>query len=123
LTKDPIRFDGEDTNLYGYVLQDPINFNDPSGKQADTLPIWLWPTLPLIILDPPMGLIAAGICAMSTSGDSQTLAPAEEEVTPQKCHEIYLSIVRDCKHRSYKEQTKCAKQAKEYEILCLKGVK
>ncbi len=29
--KDPIRFDGGDTNLYGYVLNDPINSTDPSG--------------------------------------------------------------------------------------------
>jgi len=36
-SKDPIRFDGGDTNLYGYVLQDPINFVDPSGliSEAD----------------------------------------------------------------------------------------
>ena len=31
LTKDPILFDGGDTNLYGYVVQDPINFIDPTG--------------------------------------------------------------------------------------------
>lgn len=30
-TKDPIRFDGGDTNLYGYVLNDPVNFIDPKG--------------------------------------------------------------------------------------------
>ncbi len=31
LSKDPIMFNGGDTNLYGYVLQDPINLIDPEG--------------------------------------------------------------------------------------------
>jgi len=30
-SKDPILFNGGDTNLYGYVLADPVNFIDPSG--------------------------------------------------------------------------------------------
>jgi RHS repeat-associated protein len=30
-SKDPILFNGGDTNLYGYVMNDPINFVDPSG--------------------------------------------------------------------------------------------
>lgn len=30
-SKDPILFNGGDTNLYGYVLQDPINLIDPPG--------------------------------------------------------------------------------------------
>ncbi|MCP4600765.1 MAG: RHS repeat protein [Proteobacteria bacterium] len=30
--KDPIRFNGGDTNLYGYVLGDPVNFIDPNGE-------------------------------------------------------------------------------------------
>jgi hypothetical protein len=29
--KDPIRFDGEQTNLYVYVNDDPVNGIDPSG--------------------------------------------------------------------------------------------
>ena len=28
-TRDPLGFAGGDTNLYGYVLQDPVNFDDP----------------------------------------------------------------------------------------------
>ncbi|PAT40358.1 RHS repeat-associated core domain-containing protein [Vandammella animalimorsus] len=32
--KDPILFNGGDSNLYGYVLQDPVNFVDPEGKDV-----------------------------------------------------------------------------------------
>ncbi len=31
-SKDPIRFEGGDTNLYGYVINDPVNFADPDGQ-------------------------------------------------------------------------------------------
>lgn len=31
LSKDPILFNGGDTNLYGYVINDPVNFIDPDG--------------------------------------------------------------------------------------------
>jgi RHS repeat-associated protein len=30
--RDPIGFAGGDTNLYGYVASDPVNFVDPTGK-------------------------------------------------------------------------------------------
>jgi RHS repeat-associated protein len=29
--KDPILFAGADTNLYGYVVNDPVNLIDPAG--------------------------------------------------------------------------------------------
>jgi RHS repeat-associated protein len=31
ITKDPIRFDGGDSNLYNYVVNDPVNGVDPEG--------------------------------------------------------------------------------------------
>jgi len=33
-SKDPIGFDGDGANLYGYVLNDPINFYDTSGYSS-----------------------------------------------------------------------------------------
>ena len=32
--KDPILFGGRDTNIYDYVLNDPVNLLDPSGHVA-----------------------------------------------------------------------------------------
>ncbi len=32
LSKDPILFEGDDENLYGYVWNDPVNWIDPDGK-------------------------------------------------------------------------------------------
>jgi RHS repeat-associated protein len=37
--KDPILFAGEDTNLYGYVLNDPVNFADANGTFGHGLAI------------------------------------------------------------------------------------
>lgn len=37
LSKDPIRFDGGDTNLYGYVMQDPINLKNSNGLFPEDL--------------------------------------------------------------------------------------
>ncbi len=33
-SKNPIRFAGGDSNIYGYVFSDPVNFIDPNGEIA-----------------------------------------------------------------------------------------
>jgi len=38
--KDPIGFSGGDSNLYGYVLGDPVNFIDPTGLKKGGLFNW-----------------------------------------------------------------------------------
>ncbi|MFQ5788636.1 MAG: hypothetical protein ACE5H1_11735, partial [Thermodesulfobacteriota bacterium] len=39
--KDPILFAGGDTNLYGYTLNEPVNFVDPAGldRYSDTVTV------------------------------------------------------------------------------------
>lgn len=37
-SRDPILFAGGDTNLYGYVLNDPVNLIDPSGLECEQNP-------------------------------------------------------------------------------------
>ena len=59
LTKDPIRFDGGDPNLYGYVLVDPVNYVDPYGEIAILLP--LLPYMPAIAAAAQSTLITAGV--------------------------------------------------------------
>jgi len=44
--KDPILFEGGDTDLYGYVLNDPVNWVDPEGLSAGVMP---FPGLPMPI--------------------------------------------------------------------------
>ena len=45
ISEDPERF-AAGTNFYPYVLNNPVRFRDPSGKNPFALPLpwWLWPT-------------------------------------------------------------------------------
>jgi len=47
--KDPIRFDGGDSNLYGYVLNDPVNFYDPNGELPPPIIATIVLSIPLAI--------------------------------------------------------------------------
>jgi RHS repeat-associated protein len=53
--KDPISFAGGDTNLYGYVLNDPVNLRDPLGLDGESAggPGYVaGPNLAVPVLDP-----------------------------------------------------------------------
>ena len=59
LAKDPIRFEGGDTNLYGYVLQDPVNSFDPRGESAIGVAIVVGISL-IITADDPWTILREG---------------------------------------------------------------
>jgi hypothetical protein len=69
--KDPILFSGGDTNLYGYVLQDPINFSDPSG---------LW-SISIGGYSPGTGLGGGIHFGQNPDGSSFLVGRSEEEST------------------------------------------
>jgi RHS repeat-associated protein len=67
--KDPIKFVGGDTNLYGYALNDPVNIVDPSGK-----------LLPLIVIIPVVAGVVNGVfsaIAASQACDATALKTLE----------------------------------------------
>lgn len=96
--KDPILFGGGDTNLYGYVLNDPVNFNDPGGKDfcdygPDTFIGITAAACGVAILIPgPVGKIAiipafgSGIAAAVSRGycATQDIKKGEEQINKLK---------------------------------------
>jgi RHS repeat-associated protein len=51
-SKDPLRFSGGSLNLYGYVVNDPIDFADPIGTDLSS---WLCQTLGICPAGTPVG--------------------------------------------------------------------
>jgi RHS repeat-associated protein len=56
--KDPLLFDGGDTNLYAYALGDPVNRTDPTGRQSAT-----WGAIPWGPIAAGAGAAGAGVLA------------------------------------------------------------
>ena len=76
LSKDPIRFNGGDTNLYGYVIQDPINNIDPPGT----------------------GPISGGVCYLLDFGYNASQASAEF-INQTKIAGIYDQQIRNIQNQ------------------------
>ncbi|MFZ1082876.1 MAG: RHS repeat-associated core domain-containing protein [Candidatus Kryptoniota bacterium] len=76
LSPDPIGFSASGTNLYNYVLSDPINNNDPTGLDANTWTygeVRQWANISPTNYDPAPGLAdakasIAAVCARSVGG-------------------------------------------------------
>jgi len=59
-SKDPVLFAGGDNNLYGYVLNDPMNLSDCCGKAVGEECLCLAPGLAPAVLT-PVGALVAGV--------------------------------------------------------------
>jgi len=85
--KDPIGFDGGDTNLYGYVLGDPVNFVDPMGLIFDDVNSSIDGAM--FILNPfPIGKVstAAGIANRpNRNSASEVIKHAAEKLSSEQC--------------------------------------
>ena len=73
--KDPIIYAGGDTDLYGYVLNDPINFIDPYGLIVEADPFNPVPNIPTFNLTKGQkgALLKTGLGAGLIIGGSLTL--------------------------------------------------
>jgi uncharacterized protein RhaS with RHS repeats len=69
-TKDPIDFDGGDSNLYGYVLNDPVNLVDAMGLAACYV---TWPGYPIAIpgTDISVPLMHGGVLTYDNAGKTR----------------------------------------------------
>lgn len=98
-SKDPIRFDANDTNLYGYVANDPINWIDPDGQQAVAIG--------RIIIPLAIRIGAAIVCDMNKVSREIECAQARDRE------------VKRCRKLPFAEQGKCIILAGEKEARCL----
>jgi uncharacterized protein RhaS with RHS repeats len=67
--KDPIFFDGGDTDLYGYVQNDPVNFVDPAGLFNTRLFI----SSSIGLAANTLGIVSGGLALSAPTGVTQVL--------------------------------------------------
>ncbi|HSN99430.1 MAG TPA: RHS repeat-associated core domain-containing protein, partial [Candidatus Nanopelagicales bacterium] len=105
--KDPLLFEGGDTNLYAYALGDPINRVDPDGRAAQALallnPLVLGPTLVV------GGIIGLCIWMSSVRDDdfdwTQPWLPEPKPRNDGRCD--YVDADYDKRHRGHYCEYRC----------------
>lgn len=98
--KDPIDFAGGDSNLYGYVLGDPVGFVDPTGEN---------PLLPLFVR---VGAMAEGISVFAENLERITYNMMLQYEIDRLIYETRINC--GC---SMEEQSECAEQIKRYRLF------
>ena len=86
LSKDPIRFDGGDTNLYVYAADDPINGSDPTGLEVYRPPPPPPPPLWQCTQWTTDGILARAVCCAWVCGKSFQPDTAEYGACYAKCN-------------------------------------
>jgi len=91
--KDPIGFGGGDSNLYGYVLGDPVGGFDPSGLFSEVIEV------PIAIGITVGELVTAGVATLASliSGDTRDDASSKvSPITPNKRRGLWTCAVVAC---------------------------
>ena len=81
MAKDPLRFDGGDTNLYAYALNEPVGVQDPTGLQ--TPQFYHSRTCQSSLLYPDTKAKCSCHCAYSSCGAGEC---------EQKCEQCYSAF-------------------------------
>jgi RHS repeat-associated protein len=104
--KDPLLFDGGDTNLYGYAHGDPVNRTDPTGRQDTT-----WGQIPWgpivagagagagVLAGAPVLAAAsiAGLCILAlTLEDDAADDDTPKESEKERCKKVKNKCIKFC---------------------------
>ncbi|AKT39533.1 RHS repeat-associated core domain-containing protein [Chondromyces crocatus] len=121
--KDPLLFDGGDTNLYAYALGDPVNRIDPTGKYAEALP-WFGAgvfTLSFPMLLPVVTTGAIGVCIIAAMLllDNDIPDFEEEESLRRECEAIRDADVAHCNRLPKHRRRACFSSSNERYAACV----
>ncbi|WP_156338942.1 RHS repeat-associated core domain-containing protein [Chondromyces crocatus] len=120
--KDPLLFDGGDTNLYAYALGDPVNRTDPTGRSAV---VWEWFGQGVSVTGGVLLLPVAipSLCIlMALTLKSDAASEDGDEETRQYCESIRSVDIATCRGlKTSRGRAVCYSSANERYAACIVG--